>query len=142
MKLGALKLSLDLYGSLIKHAHAALPMEAVGLLGGHPDGSATLAIPLLNLAVPRAFLADPLAQFKAERQLKQSGLHLLAIYHSHPGGGSQLSPEDIVFAQRWPCPQIVIALERPYQSGEEIRAYQVLRHDVTEVEIHIEGELS
>jgi proteasome lid subunit RPN8/RPN11 len=138
--MAAIKLPLVLYQRLVNHARSALPMEAVGLLGGRQEGTATVAIPLPNLAGPRAFWADPLAQFKAERQLEQSGLQLVAIYHSHPGGGTQLSPLDLAFAQERPCIQIVIALERLHQSGEEIRAYQILGDSAIEIDIQIDGK--
>jgi len=103
------------------------------------SGHATLSIPLPNRAGHKAFLADPFEQFKAERRLAQLGLKLVAIYHSHPGGGTQLSPLDLLFARRRACLQIVIALDREVLPGEEMRAYQLIEDRAVEVEMHIEG---
>jgi len=113
-------------------------MEAVGILGGDAGGRVTVAIPLPNLAGPKAFLADPLAQFQAERTLKRAGLIFLAVYHSHPGGGTQLSAVDRAFAVHLPIVHIVIALARRHRPDKEMRAYAVNDDDVVEVEIRIE----
>jgi proteasome lid subunit RPN8/RPN11 len=97
-----------------------LPDEAVGLLAG-AEGRITAVIPLPNIAPTGQFLADPYAQYQAERQLQEEGMHLLAIYHSHPAGGTQLSPLDIKFAKERPCLQVVIALD-PARPGHETPA--------------------
>jgi proteasome lid subunit RPN8/RPN11 len=132
-----IRLKSDVIRAILHHSRAVLPAEAVGLLGGPEPGYATYSIPLPNLAGQHVFLADPFAQFKAERQLAQQALHLLAVYHSHPGGGAQLSPMDLMFARRRSCLQIVIALERPNLPGEEIRAYRFLDNTPVEVEVHL-----
>ena len=72
------------YGRLVSHVRAVLPDEGVGILGGSEDGQVLEAIPLPNLGGPRAFLADPHAQFLAERRLRGAGRRVLAVYHSHP----------------------------------------------------------
>jgi [CysO sulfur-carrier protein]-S-L-cysteine hydrolase len=134
-----IRITTDVYSGMLNHSRLVLPAEAVGLLGGPAPDYLTINLPLPNRAGHHAFLADPFAQFKAERYLKQSGLHLLAIYHSHPGGGAQLSPLDLVFAnKRSRCLQIVIALQPLALSNEEVRAYRVTENAVVEVNIHIE----
>lgn len=117
-------------------------MEAVGILGGDACGRVTVAIPLPNLAGPKVFLADPLAQFQAERALRQAGLTLLCIYHSHPGGGVQLSEVDRAFAAHRSIAHMVIALARRHRPGEEMRAYRVNQNTIVEVEIRIEAVAS
>jgi len=113
-------------------------MEAVGVLGGDVSGRVNIAIPLPNLAGERAFLADPRAQFEAERELRRTGRDFLAIYHSHPGGGTQLSALDRAFAVYRPVVYLVIAVARLRQPGEEMRAYRVNKDVVVGVEIRIE----
>lgn len=124
---------------ILRHARAALPAEAVGILGGRPDdGRAVAAVPLPNLAGSRpAFLADPRAQYEAEKGLRRLGLAVLAVYHSHPGGGATLSPTDQAFAARLPLAQVVIALARPRPPREEVRAYRVEGGRTLEVELRV-----
>ena len=128
----------DLRQRLLDHAREALPNEAVGLLGGRKDGRVQAVIPLPNLAGPRAFFADPWAQFQAERALEQAGHALLAIYHSHPGGGVELSSADHAFAAQR-LAHVGIALARPHRPGVEVRAYSVSGGEVTQVEISIDS---
>jgi [CysO sulfur-carrier protein]-S-L-cysteine hydrolase len=107
-----------LWKQLVTHSRKALPDEAVGLLAG-TTGRITAAIPLPNIGPRGEFLADPHAQYMAERRIQREGMQLLAIYHSHPAGGTQLSPLDIKFAKERPCFHIVIALD-PARPGHEV----------------------
>lgn len=129
-----LTLTKALYEELIQHAREAIPAEAVGLLAGTTT-AARIAIPLPNVtgtvASSRTFLADPRAQFLAERRLRAAGLRITAIYHSHPGGGPILSAADQALAARWPTVlQLVIAVARPAGRSDEIRAYHASRPEV------------
>ncbi|MEP7381655.1 MAG: Mov34/MPN/PAD-1 family protein [Gemmatimonadota bacterium] len=134
-----LRLTTAVHQDMLRNAHAALPQEAVGVLGGERGGSATHHVALPNLAGPYAFLADPFAQFEAEQQMKELNICLLAVYHSHPGGGAQLSPLDMAFARRRTCLQVVIALGRPHALPDEVRAYRLVNGVSNEVEVRIEG---
>lgn len=123
-----LQLPRSLYDELFRHAREAMPAEAVGVIGGTAR-AARLAIPLPNVAGPatgsRAFLADPRAQFLAERRLTAAGLRITAIYHSHPGGGAVLSAADRDLAASWPgVLHVVVAVDRPGGRPDEIRAYR------------------
>lgn len=113
-------------------------MEAVGLLGGCADGQVTVALPLPNLAGFRASLADPLAQFEAERTLRRAGLAVLGVYHSHPGGGPHLSAADRLFAARRAEAYVVIAAAHPHRPGAEMRAYRVRRGRLIEITLRVE----
>jgi proteasome lid subunit RPN8/RPN11 len=118
-----LRLARSVHEQVLGHARSALPAEAVGLLGGL-DSTVTVSIGLPNLAGLGAFSADPRAQFLAQRQLAADGLELLAIYHSHPGGGATLSARDQQFAQPWQALQVVVAVARPFGRADELRAFR------------------
>jgi proteasome lid subunit RPN8/RPN11 len=133
-----LRLTGAVLDEMLRHARAALPQEAVGVLGG-ADGRVTHGFPIPNVAGPYAFLADPFAQFEAEQRMKALNIRLLAVYHSHPGGGAQLSPLDMAFARRRACLQIVIALGRPHAPPDEVRAYRLVDGAPNEVEVRVEG---
>lgn len=121
---------------MLNHAREALPMEAVGLLGGDAGGRVFRVEPLKNIAGPKSFLADPFEQFQAERSLKRDGLSLIAVYHSHPGGGAQLSPEDLRFSSLRPVLYVVIALARAHNIAEEVKAYRLMNGQPVMVEIN------
>lgn len=124
---------------MVDHARRVLPAEAVGVLGGAAAaGRAVVAIPLPNVATHRTFLADPWAQFQAEKRLQEQQLDLLAVYHSHPGGGVAPSPSDRLFAAKRPLFHIIIALARPHRAGVEMKAYRLSGENLMEVEIVFE----
>lgn len=66
-------------------ATQAAPAECCGLIGG--DGErATSLYPMRNVAANAhvAYEAAPEDLFAAQRQMRERGEQLLAIYHSHP----------------------------------------------------------
>src|SRR5216684_5813006 len=95
-------LSPEVRRHVIDHIRESLPKEAVGILAGTVEGKIELVVPLLNISQDRrSFVADPFEQYLALRRIKSMGLELLAIYHSHPGGGSDPSADDLKYAQPW-----------------------------------------
>jgi proteasome lid subunit RPN8/RPN11 len=134
-------LSGHLLEQILSHARESQPKEAVGLLGGCPDGRVTLALPLRNIAVEnKRFVADPFEQFSALSRLKSEDLHLLAIYHSHPHGGVDPSEEDLEHAKRWlSCAHLIIAFGTQGQCSRKLRAFSwVKTGSLEQVEIPID----
>lgn len=117
--------SRDLYEQVVFHAKRTQPREAVGILGGTAEGWITSAFALPNIAEgARNFLADPFAQYCALQQLKSVGSNLLAIYHSHPGGGVDPSEEDLEYAKNWPCAHLIISLGPHEDPCHRLRAFR------------------
>lgn len=133
-----LLMPLRLYEGMVGHAMCASPAEAVGLLGGHPNGNVVETVPLPNVSGLRTFLADPYAQFRAEKWLKEGGLLVVGVYHSHPGGGVALSETDRRLAVRG-LAQVVIALGDPPNPSIEVRAYRIVHTAVAEIPLLVEG---
>jgi proteasome lid subunit RPN8/RPN11 len=77
------------YLEMLAHVRAALPNEGCGLLagaiedsGGRASGRVLRHYPLANdAASPKEYYSAPFAAFK---DMRESALELLAIYHSHP----------------------------------------------------------
>jgi [CysO sulfur-carrier protein]-S-L-cysteine hydrolase len=67
------------------YAREADPYECCGLIGGE-NGRAKSIYPLRNVAKNSqiSYEADPEDLFTAQRQMRERGEQLLAIYHSHP----------------------------------------------------------
>jgi proteasome lid subunit RPN8/RPN11 len=121
---------------MIRHAEREQPREAVGMLGGLPSGQVSLALPLVNLAGKKTFLADPYAQYLAEKRIFSEGLSLLGIYHSHPGGGACLSAVDCAFAQLRDVIQVVI-VPRHGDRPLDAQAYRVRGDKIVPVALRI-----
>lgn len=72
--------------SMIAHAREAAPAECCGLVGGFSGTRAASLYRLRNVtAEPEVrYEAAPEDLFAAQRQMRERGEELLAIYHSHP----------------------------------------------------------
>lgn len=80
-----LQLPRRLYEEMVAHAQAELPNECCGLLAGTADGRVTHCYPLVNEAAsPKEYLSEPKSMFAAVKDMRQQGIDILAIYHSHP----------------------------------------------------------
>jgi len=70
---------------IFAYALEAAPAECCGLIGGAGERASRL-YPMRNVAANAhvAYEAAPEDLFAAQRQMRESGEQLLAIYHSHP----------------------------------------------------------
>lgn len=117
-------------------ARAAAPSEVVGILGGKAS-RATELIELTNQLGEAAFFVHPREQFAAERRISTLGLEIVAIYHSHPGGGPTMSVRDIFYAARWQVVHLVVAVARRSGLPDEMFGY-VVNEGVQPVRVVIE----
>jgi [CysO sulfur-carrier protein]-S-L-cysteine hydrolase len=71
---------------IVGHAREADPAECCGLIGGLSEGRACSIYALRNIAADKnvSYEAAPEDLFAAQRQMRERGEVLLAIYHSHP----------------------------------------------------------
>jgi proteasome lid subunit RPN8/RPN11 len=81
-----LTLTLDQTSEILEHARKANPAECCGLIGGADAGRARSVYQLRNVASDRrvTYEAAPEDLFAAQRQMRERGEQLVAIYHSHP----------------------------------------------------------
>lgn len=72
--------------AMIDHARESAPAECCGLIGGTSEAKAATLYRLRNVtAEPEVrYEAAPEDLFNAQRQMRERGEELLAIYHSHP----------------------------------------------------------
>lgn len=71
---------------IFAHATGVAPAECCGLIGGAGSGLAETVYRLRNVAVNNhvAYEVAPEELFAAQREMRQRGEQLIAIYHSHP----------------------------------------------------------
>lgn len=84
---------------LFSHARAEAPLECCGLLAGHiRDGVGIATIPYAITNAARSateYETDARDMLSAFRAMRESGIELLAIYHSHPASEPVPSCRDI-----------------------------------------------
>jgi len=78
-----LKAQLD---EIVAHAADSAPHECCGLIGGTRDWQAQTIYRMRNVALDSlvTYEAAPEDLFAAQRQMRERGEELIAIYHSHP----------------------------------------------------------
>ena len=89
-------------GDIVRHAIAAYPKEACGmLLRRSAESRAADSFRLDNKAQPgragSCFITDPLEIFEAERKAEEKGYEIAGFYHSHPDRWAVLSDEDVKY---------------------------------------------
>jgi [CysO sulfur-carrier protein]-S-L-cysteine hydrolase len=110
-------------------ARQTSPAECCGLIGGSRDGKATTIYSLRNVAADTnvSYEAAPEDLFSAQRQMRERGEELLAIYHSHPRSADPFpSQTDVRLAYYPHAVYFIIGLAGPLPV---IRAFRISERD-------------
>lgn len=115
--------------AMIAHAREAAPAECCGLLGGVSETNARSLYRLRNVtANPEvSYEAAPEDLFAAQRQMRERGEELLAIYHSHPRAADPCPSESDVRLAYYPSAKyLIIGL-----GGSEavVKAFSILERE-------------
>jgi proteasome lid subunit RPN8/RPN11 len=90
----------DLAG-ILDHCFAGYPNEVCGILGGR-DGMVEKVYLMNNVRPgPTTYEMNPEEQFRVMQDMRDAGLTLVGIFHSHPGGHAYPSSVDVERAY-WP----------------------------------------
>ncbi len=135
-------ISRDQIAELFLVASKASPTECCGLIGSAADGLVKSIYPLRNVAHnPQvAYEAAPEDLFSAQRQMRERGEQLLAIYHSHPRATDpQPSETDVRLAY---YPQAIYFIIGLAGAQPVMRAFRIAEAEGSweEVEYAIAGE--
>ncbi|MDR2104255.1 MAG: M67 family metallopeptidase [Deferribacteraceae bacterium] len=92
-----LKITEEVYNTLIEHVKKEYPNEACGFLAGEEAGLATVIFPMRNIdESPIHFTMEPKEQFNVLREAIKRGVKLTVCYHSHPATPARPSQEDLL----------------------------------------------
>ena len=91
--------------AILAHAREASPAECCGLIGGAANDLAETIYPLRNVADNNqiSYEVAPEELFAAQREMRQRGEQLLAIYHSHPRASDPTPSETDVRLAYYPA---------------------------------------
>jgi [CysO sulfur-carrier protein]-S-L-cysteine hydrolase len=117
--------------AIVAHARETAPAECCGLIGGSVETHAQTIYRLRNItANPKlAYEAAPEELFAAQRQMRERGEGLLAIYHSHPRAiDPSPSDTDVRLAYYPSATYLIVGL-----AGSEpvIRAFRISEREQT-----------
>ncbi|MBA3515882.1 MAG: M67 family metallopeptidase [Pyrinomonadaceae bacterium] len=125
---------------IFAHARKATPFECCGLIGGANERASSIH-PLRNIAnnPQRAYEAAPEELFAAQRQMREHGEQLLAIYHSHPRSTEPVPSKTDVRLAYYPAAIYLIVglggatpIMRGFRISERGKTWQQVEYDVAD----------
>src|SRR4030042_2603532 len=90
-----LEIPTDIFNQILEQAEAEAPIEACGILSGNNSRVEKIYKMTNTDKSCDHFMMAPEEQFRAVKDIRSSGLEMLAIYHSHPLSPARPSAEDI-----------------------------------------------
>jgi len=107
---GVITLQTSHLDDIFAHAREADPAECCGLIGGTHTGETKSIYPLRNVATAShvSYEVAPEELFAAQREMRQRGEQLLAIYHSHPRSADPTPSETDVRQAYYPAATYLI----------------------------------
>lgn len=119
---------------LIEHARKDAPLEACGYLA-EKDGIVSLHLPLTNVdAAAEHFSLSPSEQFSAIRKIRDLGMKMYAVYHSHPKSPARPSEEDIRLAFDPEIHYVIVSLQH---DNATVASFKIKNGTVTEDNVEI-----
>lgn len=116
---------------MVAHSREAAPYEACGYLAER-NGLAEKMFRLTNVdQAPDHFSMDPAEQFSAIREMRDQGLKLRAVYHSHPETPARPSAEDIRHAVDPHISYLILSLLACKRSVRSFRIQQGILKEET-----------
>ncbi len=105
------------------HIRVHLPEEACGMLGGRGE-QVELVVPITNQArSPVRFYMHPVEMLAAFERFEQSGMELIAMFHSHPAGPAYPSETDI---REFVYPGTAVLIWSPEAAdGWQVRGFRI-----------------
>lgn len=132
-----MQITAQVHEAIVRHAARELPNEACGYLAER-DGVAVGFYQLTNLdRAPDHYRMDPKEQFTAIRDMREMGLKLAAVYHSHPETPARPSDEDIRLAYDPEISYLIISLAGP---EPKVKSFKIRDKTVVPEEIIVVDE--
>jgi len=106
-----MKMSKKILETIFIRAEKEAPLEACGYLAGK-EGIVTTHYKMTNMDKSEThFSFDPPEQFRVIKTVRNSGLEIIAAYHSHPESPARPSKEDIRLAHDSSVIYVIVSLE-------------------------------
>ena len=127
--------------AMIAHARETAPAECCGLIGGISESAASSLYRLRNVTSnpELGYEAAPEDLFAAQREMRERGEGLLAIYHSHPRSSNPSPSETDVKQAYYPSAKyLIIGLAGPapvikaFSISEREQRWQQVEYEITD----------
>lgn len=130
-----ISLSRELFQQIVKHCVKELPDEACGIMAGKND-TVEKVFEMINAdKSPENFIMDPVEQLKVMKELRNIGLEMAGIYHSHVASEAYPSARDIELAFYPEARYCIVTLKD--KDSPRMRAFRIKEGKITEEEVSI-----
>ncbi len=128
---------------IVDHALRGYPNEVCGILGGK-DGAVEKVYTMKNAKPgPDYYEMDAEEQFRVMKDIRDSGLEMIGLFHSHPTGRACPSSMDVERAY-WPGTQlpnypdaIYVIVSLMDRKNPDARGFSIEEGKVTEVPLSV-----
>lgn len=122
-----------LVSEIISHCRKVYPHEACGILAGKKRAVKKIykMTNIENSGV--SYMMEPKEQFIVMKEMREEGLDMVAIYHSHPHSDAYPSPRDIKLAFYTETVYVIVSLI----NEPKIKAFTINEDGVNEVEMKV-----
>ena len=126
-----LTLDKKLYDQIIDLCQQVYPNESCGIVAGS-NGKATRVIGMANASGDplHCYLMEPKEQLQVMKQIRNDGLEMLAIYHSHAYSDAYPSARDVELAYYPDAIYIIVSFKDKHNSV--LRAFRIINGKISE----------
>lgn len=124
----------SIFDQMLAQAKAEAPIEACGILAGRNNKVENIYKMTNADRSSDHFTMEPKEQFAVVKDIRSSGLEMLAIYHSHPETPARPSAEDIKLAL---TPDVIYVILSLMNEEPQIKGFVIENSAVKEVPLKI-----
>lgn len=120
-------------GEIITHSKEEFPKEACGILAGKSDRVLKVYRMVNTDKSSTSFFMDPQEQLKVMKEIRNSGLDMVGIYHSHPHTQAYPSAKDVELAFYPRASYVIISLAD--KEAPQIKSFKIVDGAIKEEEV-------
>ena len=121
---------------LVKHSKKEAPNEVCGILAGKNQRVEKIYEMTNTDRSSKTFFMDPKQQLKVMKEIRNQGLEMVGIYHSHLDTEAYPSAHDVELAYYPEVSYVIISVkDRP---NPNVRSFRIVEGKITEEEVKIE----
>lgn len=130
-----MRIAQGMVDEMVAHAREDLPNECCGLIGGVGEEAKTLYRARNAFASPFSYRVDPGDQYRIiEKEMREAGEELLAIYHSHTKSPAYPSQTDLNEAASWP-EQVYLIVSLADPEAPDVKAFWLKDGEIADAEL-------
>lgn len=121
---------------LVEHSKKESPNEACGILAGKGERVEKIYLMANTDKSASTFFMDPKEQLKVMKEIRNQGLQMIAIYHSHPETEGYPSAHDVELAFYPDTSYLIVSLKD--KDNPAMRSFKIVEGKIREEELKIE----